>query len=150
MACFALQFGRAGVHGFTQGFARFEVGNTLLGNGHTLAAARVATHTRRTVVDGKTTEPSNLDAVPAHQCFTHGVKNGLDSSFGITVCKLAESRSQLFHKVRSCHIRYTPRLRFALANPLAGGSTSGLAKPVPRCPLEESVRASCEGHKGAE
>ena len=36
---------------------------------------------------------------------------------------------------------YTPRLRFALANPLAGGSTSGLAKPVPRCLLEETLCA---------
>ena len=30
----------------------------------------------------------------------------------------------------------TPRLRFALANPLAGGDTNGLAKPVPWCLLE--------------
>jgi hypothetical protein len=37
--------------------------------------------------------------VTAHQCITHGVKNGLDTVFGVSVGQLAETVGQFFNKV---------------------------------------------------
>src|SRR5450830_525669 len=97
------QFLGALVHSLAQGFARLEVGHALARDRHTLAAARVATHAGRAVVDREAAEATDLDPVATHQCVAQGVKNGLDGVFGIPVCQLAEPVGQLFNKVGSGH-----------------------------------------------
>ena len=97
--CLFFHFGRAFVDGFAQGLARLEMGHTLFGNGHGLAAAWIAAHAGRAVVDREAAKAPDLDAVPAHQGLAHGVQNGLDGVFGIAVGELAETGGQFFDEV---------------------------------------------------
>ena len=86
-----------GVYRFAQSLARFEVGYTLLGNGHRLACAGIAPHAGRPAIDRKTAKTAYFYPVAAHQCITHRVQNRLYGEFGITLGKLVELRSQGFY-----------------------------------------------------
>src|SRR5512143_4375267 len=55
--------GQLVIDGFPQRLARLEVRHQLLGDGHLLAAARIATHTRRAAIDREAAEAADLDAM---------------------------------------------------------------------------------------
>jgi hypothetical protein len=92
------------VYGFTQGLARFEVGYTLLRNGHRLACAGVAPYTGRPAVHRKAAKTTNFYSVASHQSITHRVQNRLYGEFGITLGELVELRSQGFYEITSGHV----------------------------------------------
>lgn len=73
------------VNGFTQGLARFEVGQTLGGYQHRFAAARIAARAFRAVVDGEAAKPTNFDALALHQGIDDGILQGFDSLLGIAL-----------------------------------------------------------------
>ena len=73
----------APVYRFAQGFAWLEVGYALFRDRHGFAAAWIAAHARRAVIDGKTAKAPNLDPMAFDQGLAHGVQNGLDGVFGI-------------------------------------------------------------------
>jgi hypothetical protein len=89
----------AGINGLAQGFAGFEMRHALFRNGHAFAGARVATHAGRPVIDREAAKAAYLYPVTAHQSIAHGVKNGLDGVFGVSVGQLAETVGQFFNKV---------------------------------------------------
>jgi len=49
------------VHGLAQGFARFEMGHTLLWNLHALAGSGIAANAGRTAVDGEAAKPTDFN-----------------------------------------------------------------------------------------
>jgi hypothetical protein len=51
------------------------------------------------MVDGEAAKAAYLYPVTAHQGIAHGVKNGLDGVFGVSVGQLAETVGQFFNKV---------------------------------------------------
>ncbi|MNV84386.1 hypothetical protein D3C71_1782540 [compost metagenome] len=75
------------------------MGHTFFRNSHGFAAARIAAHARRAVVDREAAKAPDLDAVPAHQCVAYSVQNGLYGEFCIAVCELAKARGQFFNEV---------------------------------------------------
>ena len=87
------------VYRFAQGFAWLEVGYALFRDRHGFAAAWIAAHARRAVVDREAAKAADLDAVPAHQGLAHGIQNGLDGVFGIAVGELAKAGGQFFDEV---------------------------------------------------
>ena len=89
---------------FAQGLAGFEVWHQLFGDQHLLARAWVAAHAGRATVDRKAAKAADFDAMPLGQRFRHGVQNGLDRKFGITLRKLTEALSQAGNQVGSCHV----------------------------------------------
>ena len=91
--------GRAVIDGLTQSFAGLEVGNPLGGNGNGLTAARIATHPGRAGVGRETAKTTNFDTVPANQGFAHGIQNGFDSVFCITVRDVTKAGRKLFNEV---------------------------------------------------
>ena len=102
---FGLRFQLSGalVNGLTQGFAGFEVGNPLFGDGNALATAWIAAHTGRAAVDGETAKTTYLNAVASDQGIVHGIQNRLDGKFGIAMRQLLKPVRQFFHKIRSGH-----------------------------------------------
>jgi hypothetical protein len=89
----------AGINSLAQGFAGFEMRHALFRNGHAFAGARITPHARRPMVDREAAKAAYLYPVTAHQGITHGVKNGLDGVFGVSVGQLAETVGQFFNKV---------------------------------------------------
>ena len=91
------------VYGFAQGFAGFEMGDPFFGDGHALAAARIAAHAGRAAIDREASKTTNLYAVTTDQGVIHRVQNRFDSKFGVTVGQLREPVSQFFHEIGSGH-----------------------------------------------
>ncbi len=87
------------VYCLTQGFARFEMRYTLFGYGHTFAAARIASNTRRAVIDRKAAKTPNFNALPMHQRVIHRLKNGFHRQFGIALSQMGKPGGQFFGKV---------------------------------------------------
>jgi hypothetical protein len=98
-----LDFRGSLVHRLTQGLARLEMRDAFFRDVHAFARTRIAAHPGRTAVDGKAAEPTNLDAVTAHQRLAHRVKNGLDRVLGVAMRELAEAGSQFFDKITAGH-----------------------------------------------
>ena len=97
------QFGRSLVHGFAKCLAWLEMRHALFRNGHRLATARIAAHAGWAVVHRKTAKAPDLDAVPSHQGFAHGIQNGFDGEFGIAVRQLTKAGGQFFNEVGAGH-----------------------------------------------
>ena len=91
------------VYRFAQGFAWLEVGYALFRDRHGFAAAWIAAHARRAVIDGKTAKAPNLDPMAFDQGLADGVKDGLDGEFSVLVRELAKAGGQFFDEVRAGH-----------------------------------------------
>jgi len=73
----------ARVDAFAQIFAWFEVRYVLTGQSNSLSRLGISTNTRRSKVQRKAAEPSDLDALAPCQSVTHQVKKVLDGQFHI-------------------------------------------------------------------
>ena len=91
------------IDGFSQSFAGLEVRHPALRYGDAFAIARIATHARRMVADGKTAKATNFDTLTAHQRVIHRVQDGLDGEFGVLLGQLVEAAGQFFDDVRAGH-----------------------------------------------
>lgn len=97
------QLRRTHIDGLPQGLAGFEVRYTLFRDGDAFTTARIAPDPWRASVNRKTAKSANLDAMPPHQRFVHGIQYGFDREFSIAVCQLAETAGKFFYEVRARH-----------------------------------------------
>lgn len=92
------------VHGlcanrFSQGFTWLEMRNAPFGDLHAFAGARVTSQAGCAAIDRKASEASDLDPMAACEGVAHGVEDGLDGCFCVTVCELTKSLGQQFNEV---------------------------------------------------
>src|SRR5205085_709002 len=92
LAFLGVEFRGPGVYRLAQRLAGLEMRYALFRNLNALARTRVAPDARRAPIHGEAAKAANLDAMPAHQCVTHRVKNRLDGVFGIAVRQLRKAR----------------------------------------------------------
>src|ERR1035437_561251 len=80
--------------------------NAFLWNGNTFTVSWIAANARWAVVDRKASKATDFDVPACNQSVTHGVKNGVDSKFGVVLGEVAEMCSQFVNEVRSVHGNY--------------------------------------------
>ena len=88
--CLSVLHGQVGIHALAQRLPGLKWGASFSGI-WTCSPLRVAAHARRAAADGEAAKAPDLDAMAARQGVAHGVEDGLDREFGVTLGQLRKA-----------------------------------------------------------
>ncbi len=96
------------VNALPEFLSRFEMGYMFGRQSNRITGLRISANARRTIMQGKTSKPPDLDPLPGRKCPAHLFKQTFDRQLDILVIQMSVFSREYLDQFRLCHFIHQP------------------------------------------